>query len=91
MYWEDILAHASIKQSMPQLMISLAMLNQPTRPPTVIAATLSQTLPNTPTYLPATAVLAGYLLAIGGSETSTLAGAVQTKVYMYSPSTNSWM
>ena len=47
-------------------------------------------LPNTPTYQPAAAVLAGSLLAIGGDETSE-GGADKKEVYMYSPSTNSWI
>ena len=47
-------------------------------------------LPNTPTYQPAAAVLAGNLLAIGGSGTSG-GGATKKEVYMYSPSTNSWI
>ena len=48
-------------------------------------------LPNTPTYGPAAAaVLAGNLLAIGGNETSE-GGADKKEVYMYSPSTNSWI
>ena len=47
-------------------------------------------LPNTPTYWPAAAVLAGKLLAIGGNETSE-GGASKKEVYMYSPSTNSWI
>ena len=49
-----------------------------------------KTLPNTPTYQPAAAVLAGNLLAIGGSETSR-GGADMKEVYTYSPSTNSWI
>ena len=49
-----------------------------------------KTLPNTPTYQPVAAVLAGNLLAIGGDEISE--GEAATKeVYMYSPSTNSWI
>ena len=47
-------------------------------------------LPNTPTYQPAAAVLAGNLLAIGGEETSG-GGADKKEVYMYSPSTHSWI
>ena len=47
-------------------------------------------LPNTPTYQPAAAVLAGNLLAVGGYETSE-GGADKKEVYMYSPSTNSWI
>ena len=49
-----------------------------------------KTLPNTPTYRPAAAVLAGNLLAIGGKETSD-GGTSKKEVYMYSPSTNSWI
>ena len=50
-----------------------------------------KTLPNTPTYKPAAAVLAGKLLAIGGNETSERGSAPNKVVYMYSPSTNSWI
>ena len=47
-------------------------------------------LPNTPTYQPAAAILAGNLLAIGGKETSG-GGADKGEVYRYSSSTNSWI
>ena len=50
-----------------------------------------KTLPNTPTYGPAAAVLAGNLLAMGGKETSELGSAAKKEVYMYTPSTNSWI
>ena len=52
-----------------------------------------KSLPNTPTYQPATAVLAGNLLAIGGlgKETSEGGANIRKEVYMYSPSTNSWI
>ena len=36
-------------------------------------------------------MLAGNLLAIGGKETSSIGGADKKEVYMYSPSTNSWI
>ena len=49
-----------------------------------------KTLANTPTYRPAAAVLAGNLLAIGGNETSE-GGDEMKEVYMFSPSTNSWI
>ena len=49
-----------------------------------------KTLPNTPTYQSTAAVLAGNLLAIGGKETSE-GEAAKKEVYMYSPSTNSWI
>ena len=48
-------------------------------------------LPNTPTYRPAAAVVAGNLLAMGGNETSELEGTAKKEVYMYSPSTSSWI
>ena len=50
-------------------------------------------LPNTPTYQPTAAVLAGNLLAIGGKETSKWEhrSSNRKEVYMYSPSTNSWI
>ena len=53
------------------------------------APSLWKSLPNTPTYRPAAAVLAGSLLAIGGGEAS-ISEADKKEVYMYSPSTNSW-
>ena len=45
-----------------------------------------KTLPNTPTYQPTAAVLAGNLLGIGGYE----GGATKKEVYLYSPS-NTWI
>ena len=53
-----------------------------------------KTLPDTPTYQPTAAVLAGQLLALGGNgrEQSLIIGnAFMKKVYVYSPSTNSWI
>ena len=47
-------------------------------------------LPNTPNYRPAAAVLAGNLLTIGGRE-STCGGVAKKEIYMYSPSTTSWV
>ena len=47
-------------------------------------------LPNTPTYQPAAAVLAGNLLAIGGSESKD-GGLDRKEVYMYSPFTKAWI
>lgn len=50
-----------------------------------------KTLPNTPTFGPAAAIIAGNLLAIGGDETSGGRGADMKGVYMYSPSTKTWI
>jgi hypothetical protein len=49
-----------------------------------------KTLSSTPTYRPAAAVLLGNLLTIGGDETSD-GGADMKEVYIFSPSTNSWI
>ena len=64
--------------------------NQTTRSGSSDTQSAWKTLPNTPTYRPAEAVLAGNLLAMGGLETSE-GGADKKEVYMYSPSTNSWI
>ena len=51
-----------------------------------------KTLPCTPTYTPAAAVLADNLVAIGGRETSDSdEGAEKKEVYMYSSATGSWV
>ena len=50
-----------------------------------------KTLPNTPNYQPTAVMLAGNLLAIGGYETLKEGTAAKKEVYMYSPSTNSWI
>ena len=50
-----------------------------------------KTLPNTPTYRPIAAVLAGNLLAIGGIGISDVRSPAKKEVYVYSPSTNSWI
>ena len=49
-----------------------------------------KTLPNTPTYQPTAASLAGNLLAIGGDKTPR-SGAAMKEICMYSASTNSWI
>ena len=49
-----------------------------------------KTLANTPAYRPAAAVLAGALVAVGGGE-SSIGEADKKEVYMFSPSTNSWI
>ena len=50
-----------------------------------------KTLPNTPTYQPGAAtLLTNNLLLIGGSANSD-GGVSKREIYMYSPSTNSWI
>ena len=50
-------------------------------------------LPNTPNYGPTSGVLDGNLLAIGGTDAafSSTSTVVNKKIYLYSPSTNSWI
>ena len=51
-----------------------------------------KSFPSTPSYTPAAAVLADNLMAIGGRETADSDGGAEKKeVYMYSPSTKSWI
>ena len=54
------------------------------------AQSVWKTLSNTPTYQPSAAVLAGNLFTIGGRGTPD-GGAVKKDIYIYSPSTNSWV
>ena len=64
--------------------------NQTTHSGSSVSQSAWKTLPNTPTYRPAAAVLSDNLLAIGGDEISR--GEIAKKeVYLYSPSTNSWI
>ena len=76
--------------SVDDLLRNAVPANQTTRSGSSDTQSAWKTLPNTPTYAPAAAVLAGNLLAIGGKETSE-GGAAKKEVYMYSPSTNSWI
>ena len=50
-----------------------------------------KTLPDTPTYRPTAAVLAGQLLAVRGIETKEIGETSTKEVYVYSPSANSWI
>ena len=51
-----------------------------------------KTLPNTPTYIPAAAVLADNLLAIGGARGDQADGGDDMReVYLYSTAANSWI
>ena len=50
-----------------------------------------KTLHNTPSYDPVPAMLANNLLAIGGRATSEFGAAEKKDVYMFSPSTDSWL
>ena len=74
---------------MPQLMILfvLATASENTSSSESDTSSVWKTLPNTPTYRPAAAMLAGSLLALEGCELSA-GGDDMKEVHMYSPSTN---
>ena len=76
--------------SVDDLLGNAVSANQTTHSGSSDTQSVWKTLPNTPTYAPTAAVLAGNLLAIGGLETS-IEGAYKKEIYIYSPSTNSWV
>ena len=76
--------------SVDDLLRNAVRANQTTHSGSIDTLSAWKTLANTPTYRPAAAVLAGNLLAIGGKEASE-GGADKKEVYMFSPSTDSWI
>ena len=76
--------------SVDDLLCNAVPANQTTHSGSSDTQSAWKTLPNTPTYEPAAAVLVGKLLAIGGKKTSK-GNADKKEVYMYSSSTNSWI
>ena len=80
----------ALHASVDDLLRNAVPANQTTHSGSTDTLSAWKTLANTPTYLPAAAVLAGNLLAIGGTETSKRE-AYKKEVYMFSPSTNSWI
>ena len=78
--------------SVDDLLCNAVPANQTTHSGSSDTQSAWKTLSNTPMYQLAAAVLAGNLLAIGGKETSDSWRSVdKKKVFMYSPSTNSWV
>ena len=78
--------------SVDDLLGNAVLANQTTHSDSSGAQLAWKTLPgNAPTYGPAAAVLAGNLLAIGGSDNISDGGAIKKAIYMYSPSTISWI
>jgi hypothetical protein len=88
--YSDSYLNQALYASVDDLLGNAVPANQTTHSGSSDTQSAWKTLPNTPTYQPAAAVLAGNLLAIGGDETSK-GGAAKKEVYMYSPSTNSWI
>ena len=80
----------ALDASVDDLLRTAASANQTTHSGSSDTQSAWKTLPNTPTYRPVAAVLAGKLLSIGGWKTSE-GGAAKREVYMYSPSTSSWI
>ena len=89
--WNGSHLNQALYASVEDLLGNAVPANQTTHSGSSDTQSAWKTLPNTPTYRPAVAVLAGNLLAIGGDGTSRESGAAMKEVYMYSPSTNSWI
>ena len=88
--YDDSHLNQALYASVGDLLRNAVPANQTTHSGSSDTQSAWKTLPNTPTYQPPAAVLAGNLLAIGGKETFE-GGAPKKEVYMYSPSTNSWI
>ena len=89
--WNGSCLNQALYASIDDLLGNAVPANQTTHSGSSDTQSAWKTLPNTLTYRPAAAVLAGKLLAIGGYERSLGGAATMKKVYMYSPSTNSWI
>ena len=89
--FEGSYINQALYASVDDLLGNAVPANQTTHSGSSDAQSAWKTLPNTPTYLPAAAVLAGNVLAVGGKKVSLLGSASMKEVYMYSPSTNSWI
>ena len=90
--WSDAHLNQALYASVDDLLGNAVPANQTTHSGSSDTQSAWKTLPNTPTYQPAPAVLSDNLLAIGGQlQEASEGGADTKKVYMYSPSTNSWI
>ena len=88
-YYLDQALYASVDD----LLGNAVPANQTTHSGSTDTQSAWKTLPNTPTYDPAAAVLAGNLLAIGGQEMSSdefFYYSSDYKIYVYIASTNTW-
>ena len=83
--------HQALHASVGDLLRNAVPANQTTHSGSSDTQSAWKMLPNTPNYTPTAAVLAGSLLAIGGRETYERGSAPKKEVYMYSPSTKSWI
>ena len=89
-YRDSLCLNHVLYASVDDLLCNAVPANQTTYSGSSDSLSAWKTLVSTPTYLPAAAMLAGNLLAIGGKEASQ-GGLVKKEVYMFSPSTNSWI
>ena len=89
-YKEPSCLNQALHASVDDLLHNAVPVNQTTHSGSNDTWSAWKTLPNTPTYQSTAAVLVDSLLGIGGKETSER-GADKKEVYMYSPSTNSWI
>ena len=85
------LLNQALYASVDDLLGNAVPTNQTTYSDSTDTQSAWKTLPNSPTYRPVAAMLAGNLFAIGGKEESTLHTTSKKEVYLYSPSTNSWV
>ena len=88
--YNDSRLNQTLYASVDDLLGNAVPANQTTHSGSSDTQSAWKTLPNTPTYEPHAAVLAGNLLAIGGEEAPE-GRSDKKEVYMYSPSTNSWI
>ena len=84
--YNGLFVNQAISASVDDLLRSAVPANQTTHSGSTDTLSAWKTLVNTTNYAPAATMLAGKLLAIGGKETSD-----KKEVYMFSPSTNSWI
>ena len=83
-------SNQALHASVDDLLRNAVLANQTTHSGSSDTLSAWKTLANTPTYQPDAVVLTGNLLAIGGKETSE-GGADKKEIYMFSPSTKSWI
>ena len=90
-YKQGFILNQALHASVDDLLNNAVPANQTTHSGNSDTQSAWKTLPNTPTYRPAAAVLAGNFLAIGGKEIFEWRSASKKEVYMYSSSAKSWI
>ena len=91
-YTDGTFFNEALYASVDDLLSNAVPANQTTHSGSSDTQSAWKTLPNTPRYRPAAAVLAGNLLAVGGQETSEfMTSPSKSEVCMYSSFTNSWI